>query len=415
MIAAIGNLKLPQTMTTAYDQLSRDINQTGRAAMLFVSLAPRPLTVNELENLVAIWFKDAQSDDLWDFRPNNFLEHESHTKIVHLTHFSIREWILSKIDPDSAAAVSKTLGSLVPPVHPAYSTTLFRRGSLTPPMLPSGYSTMRPIETQFAELFIGQAELRVLTLDFLKARGQYGFEETFTKLLKAYSTALIPIAPSTTAKVAALLAGDKAVHISSAMTQASGYLNDTSTVPGSNPQDESRAEDSDFLMDKFFESLDMPAEGKTSSSSAQDLGSQVPTTSRKAQHPVIGNMGHLNTPTTDEAAMEAITPEESADGLYVDLSGVKVWLVTAPPFAQMLEELSEKLNPLKTLPLIPGADAATAKTTSRSSLQLFLGVVIRTLLLVIPGEEEPLLDGFKRVRWTCVSVITMLTRKLLTY
>lgn len=431
MRAAVGNLL--QTMTTAYDLLSRDIDQTDRAAMLFVSLAPRPLTVNELENLVAVWFKDAESDNPWDFRPNNFLEHESNTKIVHLTHFSVRQWILSKIDPDSAVAVSKTLGSLVPLVHDAqgpstvsvpegnepsyyqdddshsvlsYSTTLFSKGTLTPPMLPSGYSTMRPIDTQFAELFWGQAELRVLTLDFLKVRGRYGFEETFTMLLKAYSAALIPIAPSTTSKVAALLAGDKAVHISSAMTQASGYLNDTSTVPGSNLQGESRAKDSDFLMDKFFESLHVPAEGKTSSSSAQDLGSQGATTSRKAQHPVIGNIGHLNPPGRDEAAKEATVSEESADGLYVDLSGVKVWLVTAPPFAQMLEELRGKLNPLKTLPLISGTDAATAKTTRRSSLQVFLGVVVQTLLLVIPGGEKPLPHGFKRVRWTCVSINT---------
>ena len=440
MIAAVR--KLPETMAAAYNLLSRDIDQTDRAAMLFISLASRSLTVGELENLVAVWFKATEPEDRWDFRPNNFLERESNTNTVRLTHFSIREWILSKIDPDSAAAVSKALGSLIP-VHDAqgpstifvpdenepsyyqdddarsvhsYSPTLFSKESLMPPMQPSWHSNLQPLEAQFAELFLEQAELRVLTLEFLKVRGRYGFEETFTTLLKAYSAVLIQIAPSTTAKVAALLAGDKATQISSAMTQASGYLNGSITATRSDIRGGSTAKDSDFLMDKFFKSLDVPAEGLTSSSNAHDLGSQA-ATSTKLQHPVTGNIKRSEIAARAAAANEATASEEFADGLYVDLSGVKVWLVTAPPFLQMLEQLAGKLNPREILPLIPGVETATSTTTSRSSLHVFLGVVFRFLLLVIPGGEEPLPDGFKRVRWTCVSIGTTLKKitEVLTY
>ncbi|KIN06999.1 hypothetical protein OIDMADRAFT_139712 [Oidiodendron maius Zn] len=388
--------ELPQTMAATYDLLARDMDQTDRAAMLFISLAPRRLTVGELENIVAVWFKDTEPEDRWDFRPNNFLECKSNTNTVSFTHFSVQQWILSKVDPDSAAAVSKTLGTFVPVHNAPVPSTVF----VPEKNEPSYYQDDESLGTQFAELFQEQAELRVLTLEFLKVRGRYGFEEMFTSLLKVYSAALIPIAPSTTARVAALLAGDKAAQISSALTKASGYLDGSLTATRRDSQGKGAAKDSGFLMDKFFESLHIPAEERTPSSTSYDPDSQVATPT-KPQHSVIGNIERLTVPVRALVVKEAPASEEFADGLYINLSGVKVWLVTAPPFVQMLNQLAEKLNPSKTLPHIPKVATATIKATSKSGLKVFLGIVFRFLLFVIPGGEEPLSDGFKRVRWTC--------------
>lgn len=122
---------------------------------------------------------------------------------------------------------------------------------------------------QFSRLFVNHQAAKSLIQEFLESRGQDGFEEVFSSLLRDYSRDLKVIATSGAQQVAAIMAGDRADAIAHQVVLMAEYLEPSKVVTHMASKEEQ--EGRKLMLDRFLHQRDRARTPRSSKSHSEKM------------------------------------------------------------------------------------------------------------------------------------------------
>lgn len=299
----------------------------------------------------------------------------------------------------------------------SWSSSVFSNASSTSSQS-SIFSQLGTVTDQFARLFATHQDLRPIILESLDKQGIAGFEHSFSKLLRDYSRELQLIAKGSapSEQVAALMVGQRTRVIARETVIMSGYLDNVKLFPQNSQRDENPGKVA--ILDRFLQEKDKGLGNEDLPTLTTEKGLQVSGEIRKKSQPLPQNpsrsgteAGYLFDDKHEQEEEEKI--QEEVVEAYVNVQRVQQFLTLNAPFAKLIEQLRQRLEPRLTIPLIevlepePDSLVKPAHGTLQRKEIAMISAWIRTVweykLRPALGGEVPLEPGMKRVRWTCVS------------
>lgn len=361
-----------------------------------------------------------------------FIHQTAKDFLVASTHFKdvdISTWAENIPDRQALsqeAQFSPSSSKVFVPVHDSdaeettsrdsWSSDVFSNASSTSSQS-SLFSQLETVTDQFAKLFATHEDLRPIILESLDKQGIAGFEHFFSKLLREYSRELQLIAKrgAPSEQVAALMVGQRTRVIARETMIMSGYLDNVEYFPQKSQRDENPGKIA--VLNRFLQEKDKGLEFEDIPTPTSEKKTPTIAEIRKEDQPLPQSFPRSDTEAEymfdDKEEQEEEGNEEEVVEAYVNVQRVQQFLTLNAPFAKLIEQLRQRLEPRLKIPLIEDLeqDHNLLVKPAHGSLQRKMNATILAWIEAVwefklrpaLGGEMPLEPGMKRVRWTCVS------------